>query len=287
MSNKITDIVKEASDAVKHVPKHLQETAFNKVFDALMKEQSGVGHSGVDRFTQKGKQSTKKEKARAQSSTVNISLDKLNRTAHPDIHHNNSVLNNSLRLLKAAKDELNLDGITATSISQVLTEKFRCKLTRQAVSLALNGAGRHVNRHTEGKKVIFRIMGPGEDYLDKNADTEQPMGRKNQVKKKSRKTPTKEHRQTSKNLIKKKNAKKQKNKKGNRKVGSFAALTQIYEKGFFSKPRTVSDIIKHLKNKYGRTFKSNEFSPKLLKYIRDDQLTRERNSDNQYEYKQA
>lgn len=68
-------------------------------------------------------------------------------------------------------------------------------------------------------------------------------------------------------------------------AGAVAALSQLAETTFFNKPRTINDIIKHCKNKLARTFKANEFSSKLGRMVRNDELNREKNADKQYEYK--
>ncbi|MBI3934758.1 MAG: hypothetical protein HY316_08690 [Acidobacteria bacterium] len=76
-----------------------------------------------------------------------------------------------------------------------------------------------------------------------------------------------------------------KRKKASSGSGANAILTQLLSGNFFDKPRTINDIIEHCKHKLARTFKANEFSGKLGRMVRDDELTREKNADNQYEYK--
>ena len=67
--------------------------------------------------------------------------------------------------------------------------------------------------------------------------------------------------------------------------GANATLTQLLSGNFFDKPRTINNIIEHCKHKLAHTFKANEFSGKLGRMVRDDELTREKNADKQYEYK--
>lgn len=68
-------------------------------------------------------------------------------------------------------------------------------------------------------------------------------------------------------------------------TGAPATLVQLLSTAFFNKPRTINDIIEHCKHKLARNFKANEFSGKLGRMVRNEELTREKNSDNQYEYK--
>ncbi|MBT3014017.1 MAG: hypothetical protein KUF77_15850 [Candidatus Thiodiazotropha sp. (ex Lucina aurantia)] len=276
----IEALIKKAAEASKHAPEHLQEAAFNKAFDALMGENQGGGHALDERGSSSTKKSRTKKKTNKKNTEDTVSIDTLDRTQHPEIHHNSTALNNSLRLLRAAKDDLGIDGVTAASIANVLVDKFRCRITRQAVSMALNDAGRYVNRHKEGNLVIFRIMAPGEDYLD-SLEEPDSKGDATQKKKKGKKTA----KSTS---GKKKSSSKKKSKKGTSggKTGPATAMSDLYDKGYFSTSRTIADIIDKLKHDAGRTFKANELSPVLLRWLRSGKLNRKQNSESQYEYKQ-
>jgi hypothetical protein len=68
-------------------------------------------------------------------------------------------------------------------------------------------------------------------------------------------------------------------------AGAVATLSQLAETAFFNKSRTINDIIQHCKHKLARAFKANEFSSKLGRMVRNGELNREKNADNQYEYK--
>jgi len=67
-------------------------------------------------------------------------------------------------------------------------------------------------------------------------------------------------------------------------AGAPATLTQLVSGDFFDKPRTINDIINHCKDMLARTFKANEFSGKLARMVRNGNLTRSKNAENQYEY---
>ena len=274
MKDDVSRLVKLAAEAAKEAPEHLQEAAFNKAFDALMA--GGQNPSLPTRQTPASRKNAHKKGTAILKGEEQDSLDQLDRTAHADINHKDRSLNNSLRLLLAAKEDLGVDGLSAAQITRILVDKFRCRISRQAVSMALNGAGNYVNRHKEGALVIFQIMAPGEEYLagvgKKPAEKSTTTGGRS-PKKKTKKSVRK--------------AEESKKTSSPRKAGSFAAVTQLHAEDFFSSPRTIGDIIKHLKEQYGRTYKSNEISPALLRDLRAKKLTRARNAENQYEYKKA
>jgi len=271
MTSDITQLVKKAAEAAKLAPEHLQEAAFNKVFDALLTQGSEHSHSPTrssvaNKSTKQGKQKPPKEK-------TGDTLDQLDRTAHHNISHTESGLNNSLRLLLAAKEDLGIDGLTAAQIAKTLVDKFRCKISRQAVSKVLNNAGNYVNRHKEGRLVLFRIMAPGEEYIaDPSKTPKKRTGAKKNASKKSVKADA---------------ASKGKKSATATGSGAVATLSQLAKSDFFSTPKTISDIVDHCRHNLARSFKANDFSGKLARMIRAGELTREKNTDNQYEYKKA
>jgi len=70
-------------------------------------------------------------------------------------------------------------------------------------------------------------------------------------------------------------------------TGAVATLSQLAKTDFFAKPKTISDIISHCSTNLARNFKANDFSGKLARMIRNDELTRSKNTENQYEYTKA
>jgi hypothetical protein len=69
--------------------------------------------------------------------------------------------------------------------------------------------------------------------------------------------------------------------------GAIAILTKVYEKGYFSSPRTINDIIQHCETNLARRIKQNEISGKLARMVRAGELKRVKNTDDQYEYTKA
>lgn len=69
--------------------------------------------------------------------------------------------------------------------------------------------------------------------------------------------------------------------------GAVATLNKLSKTDFFSKPKTISDIIEYCSTNHARKFKANEFSSKLGRMVREKELTRKKNADRQYEYTKA
>jgi hypothetical protein len=281
MSIDIARLVKEASEAAKHAPEHLQEAAFNRAFELLAGGPAAAGTTGRKHANHRTIGETTPDGGGHREN-----LDGLDRTAHPEINHGGSALLNALGLLRAAKEDLNVDGLSAAAISQTLVDKFRCRITRQAISMALNRAGRYVNRHKEGGAVIFRIMAPGEEYLRSTAQSASTAtsgakksgarGRSPHVKKgasdRQAKHRTKDERE---------GGGRQSSTKGS---GAWAATTRLVSEGFFRERRVIGAIVAHMKENEGRRYKANEISPALLRLLRDKKLVRAKNKDGQYEY---
>lgn len=69
--------------------------------------------------------------------------------------------------------------------------------------------------------------------------------------------------------------------------GAVATLVKIFEEGYFKQPRSIGDICAHCEVNLARRIKPNEISGKLGRMVRNRQLSRTKNSDNQYVYTNA
>lgn len=69
--------------------------------------------------------------------------------------------------------------------------------------------------------------------------------------------------------------------------GPVATLVKIFEEGYFKQPRSIGDICAHCEVNLARRIKPNEISGKLGRMVRSRQLSRTKNSDNQYVYSNA
>ncbi len=115
----------------------------------------------------------------------------------------------------------------------------------------------------------------GKQSADKQFDS--PVDTEHNGKTKTR------HRRTTKKAGAEASTKPKKSSSG---TGAVATLAQLLSAAYFDKPRMITDIIKHCKDKLGLTFKQSNFSGPLLRMVRNGELTREKNADNsQYEYK--
>jgi len=66
--------------------------------------------------------------------------------------------------------------------------------------------------------------------------------------------------------------------------GPAQALNELLGEGFFKEKRTIGQIIDHLGSKKARSFKPNELSTTLTRFVRDNRLKRDRNGEGQFEY---
>lgn len=69
--------------------------------------------------------------------------------------------------------------------------------------------------------------------------------------------------------------------------GAVATLVKIFGEGYFKQPKSISDICSHCEINMGRRIKPNEISGKLVRMVRSRELSRTKNTDNQYVYKNA
>jgi hypothetical protein len=279
VNNSVEDLIRQAAAAAKVAPDHLQEAAFNKAFDALSTANGQIGmppmkHRPIGRAatSKVGEQEGAKDLAGS-----------LNRTKYPEIDSADSALKNSLRVLIAARDDVNVDGLSASTLSKILTENFRCRYSRQAISQALNSARKYVHRLTRGNEVVFQIMGPGEAYL-KAADTGQPQRQGKRTGKKTH-SAAKQPKVLSAPALGSKEGRKPTKKSSPKKREPLKDISRLQTGGFFKTPRTIAQIISQLKDKQGIGYKQNELSTPLLRLLRNETLTRNKNKDQQYEYK--
>src|SRR5689334_25380836 len=95
----------------------------------------------------------------ADNNALEYLTEHLDRTAHPEISSAPRVLERALWLLRVAKDTHGIDGLGATHIANLLTEKFRIRTTKQAVTQALDAARDYVDRHSpQSGRLVYRIM---------------------------------------------------------------------------------------------------------------------------------
>jgi hypothetical protein len=73
-------------------------------------------------------------------------------------------------------------------------------------------------------------------------------------------------------------------RRGSPNLGGAGALNLLTTEGFFKKRQTIGQIIEHCGASKARTFKPNEISGPLARFVRDGKLKRQKNAEGQYEY---
>jgi hypothetical protein len=142
----------------------MQGAAFTKAFDVLSREESTAprAHQEIAARSVSGN-------GQKIDDPIAVLVSQLDRTAYPEISDAHSTLDNSLRLLQAAKSECGVDGLTPGQISKVLSDKFRIRTAANTVNVILAGAGSKVDRKPQGRTYIYRIMASGESHLNSGA----------------------------------------------------------------------------------------------------------------------
>jgi hypothetical protein len=160
----LLELFKEAAKIASNVPEKMQLIAFGRALDFLTKSQGRK--TRIKKTEKMGKRSVNKTGKKTKDEQVEKFLAEVDRTKYPIISKLGKVLGRSLLVLKIAADKFKFDGLTPPQIARILTEKFRLRTTRQAVNNALEGAGNFVDRIPFGKANKYRIMQPGEIYLE-------------------------------------------------------------------------------------------------------------------------
>jgi hypothetical protein len=286
----IAEITRRAVEISRVAPAHLQEAAFNRAFEALSKEGDGSPRPTKRRA---GGSARRGRNSNASPSTgaddpAGVLIASLNRTDHPGITEAPRVLERALHLLQVAERDHEIPGLSAPQIAKVLTDKFRLSVTRQAVSYALDNAGRLVDRTPQaGASVLYRIMDPGEKHLKSPGDAGKATGRKGSGRKpaktKSRATKSQPAGKGSPEADTTGHSKAPRKRSGR---GPKGLIEELVDDGFFSSPKLIGDIQEQLRHKKGVQMKPTDLSPALVRLLRQGTLDRDRNKDNkQYEYR--
>jgi hypothetical protein len=294
----LKELFKQASEIAQQVPESMQEAAFNRALDLLTgslqsplsTSQPARQPSAKQRLSQKKLvKNGSEDRELAPSDTL---LNMIDSTQHPGIRSANKILDRSLMVLQIALDDHGVDGLTPNDIAKLLTDKFRISTTSAAVSNSLGKATTLVNRVSSGPGFVYRIMGPGEEYL---AHLDQPGNVSNQAKPskaKKRRSSKNSEKHVAKETEEKENPKKSQKaaskspgqktpSKGE--VGPKAAVLELIASGFFSQPRTGPAVQAQLKNKRGFNIGTDQLRLAMLRLVRDQKLDRD-DHEGQYEY---
>lgn len=293
----LKEIFKQAAEIAQQAPENLQETAFSKAVDLLTgNAQQEPVITPAGQVPKKKSKPTKRTDANSGVSSTDRLIDEINSTQHPGVKSASSVLDRSLMVLQIALTEHDVDGLTPTEIATILTEKFRIRTTRTAVNMALGRATSLVDRRPQGRGFLYRIMGPGEEYLahqDGPSDSSIHSNRRGKPRKKriNRKVTSPTDGGSAKEVHKpkrhSKNSTKDTSQKKSQKdrAGPKATVLSLIDSDFFSKPRTGPEIQGYLKTKRGFNFGTDSLRMVMLRLVRDEKLERDLNAEGEYEYK--
>jgi hypothetical protein len=191
------------------------------------------------------------------------------------------VLDRALIVLRIAARDFEIDGLTAPEIARVLTEKFRQRTSRQAVTQALGAAHSMVDTGMRGRATVYRIMEGGEEYLDSGAQgPDRESAPATSTRRRGRRTGG--TRATGGDGERPGTQKKA--SRPARRRGPKAALEDLIDEAFFDQPRTINAAQEQLRHKRGVRFSLQELSPSLVRLLREGRLDRDRNESGQYEY---
>lgn len=163
----LKELFQRAADLVEDLPAQLQGSAFTIAVQELRTGEPPP----TSRKSTRARRSAPRQASRSshdESSPNRAALleHKLNRVNYPGVGAAGDVLTRSLHVLRAARDDADIDGLTPGEIAQVLSGKFRVRTSAGAVRMALGRAGDLVDRVPEGSGYLYRLMQPGEDRLD-------------------------------------------------------------------------------------------------------------------------
>ena len=277
----LQDLLKRAGEVSKVVPEALREAAFNRAFDLLTRTITGFTDevpkapiSKIERSRKKGAEGSKK--------ASDYLLAHIDRTAYPRVSSAPRVLDRALNLLRIARNDFEIDGLGAPDIARVLTEKFRLRVSRQAVQQALDAARNYVDTLSGRGRKIYRIMDPGERYLDSLELQLTAPEENNADKREGRRTAKRSMRKAGESESE--NASKRSKKTFLNRPGPRASLNQLFTDGYFDSPRRIAEIQTHLEHSKAHSYKLGDLSPTLVRMLRQGVLVRNRADDGQYEY---
>lgn len=278
----LQEITAKAAAMAQEVPEPLRVAAFNKVFEALLAENMPREPAKADLSSGHFRRTRAPEGAG--DDRVKELLGVLDSTAHPEILRATLALDAALLVLQAAQKSANIEWLGPSEISRVLKEKFRLPFENGAIRMALSRATDLVDSRTQGHGFEYRLMAPGEKYLANGSRHAAP-------RRKPRNTESKEPdpvppSSASHNAPKARSPSKRIESKGGSagRPGPLGLMQVLIADGYFDQPRTIGDIIEHVSSTKAHRYKTTDLSPTLVRLVRSEKLTRDKNSNDQFQY---
>lgn len=281
----------EAAEIAKKLPKNLQEAGFNRALEQIL----GTDRPALGSRRSRGGGRAKTDKT--DDRNISELVEAIDRTTYPDVGATARVGDRALKILQLAHQDHGVDGLTAGEIATILSRNFRLPTKANSVVKALDRETNTVDvRSGAGASRVFHIMAPGESYLERlRAGETVGRGRRSSARGTTKKAGGLSKVKPAKGAARQKatgkenvaTEKKSTGKKAGRRPGPKAAIMQLLHAGFFRSARTIAEIQEELQHRRGHAYSVQELAPALVRSIRDESLSRERNSEGQYEYSQA
>jgi len=170
-NQKLKEEIEQAKETVEGLPEPFKSKTYDKLLERILdaaygaKSQKKAGN--VAR--------SKKNVAPREDDIVQRVINDLDRSKYEEIH-NLKVLERSLYLLRIVREKLKIDGLSPSQIASILTDKFRIKTTKEAVSMSLMKT-HYVDRiptvNRGARTYQYKLMQKGEDYLKKVLESEE------------------------------------------------------------------------------------------------------------------
>jgi hypothetical protein len=283
----LDDLFQRAAAVAAKLPESLQEAAFHRALDALM----GVGNTSKSRSSRKksdgAEQRRGEETETALDSDPVAALLNMPRSRAEQVDDEDGALGKALALLHVAEEELGIEGLTGPQIAQVLTTKFKWKVSRQAITQALDKAGKMVDSKAGPGARVYIVMDAGIKYLDSDPEERRtasaPPSRRSRTTRRPTKSGPAKAAESDSGAEPDKGSQ-MKARRSSSRPGPTQATEALIDSGFFKTGRTLGDIRVELRDTRGLSYRSSDLSPIMTRLLRDGKLTRRRNDDSQYEY---
>lgn len=267
------ELFRQASEIASVVPDAMQAEAFNRALESLT-----GGLPSPSQTQRKKSQSSNKPSSKQSDKAASFNeswYQELDSTRYPNLVDAPNALTKILIVLRVAKDEFATDGLTPANISSVLDKKFRINISPSTVAARLGGASKLVSRTEHGTGYMYRIMHPGEQYLDGKYTGS--VGGGGKPKSKTKKT-------TTNGTVETPSASTKTKKSSKSRPSGRDLLVKLKSEGFFDEPQTISDIIAYAAKNLAYTYRPGDLSTPLVRLVRSQELKRDTNDDNQFEY---
>lgn len=280
----LVSMFQEAARIAESVPEPFRDAAFQRALDALFATAATEEEGSRPKIQSKDqRQSSSGEQPASSKAVENRLLRDIDSTAHPEIHDANSLRDQCLMVLRAAKTTYGVDGLTSGQVARLLTEKFRVRVSERGVRGALAGSGRYVDRVPESKGFKYRIMEAGEQHLSAGPAAvprrAAPKRRYSTRNKGSGSRQAANLSQAEESLSDASTSPKVVTTRSRRDAtstgdGPAARVRDLISTGWFKSPRTVRTILAELARR-GAAYKRTDLTRLMINLVRAGELTRD------------